>query len=544
MWSIQRAANTHFAVTFLKELKVGARYADRSQVVRNSTYNWGMLSETWSGNRPISVNDIGGDRVSFYGFDNFFRGKANGPVGGFYYNGNLARDYADLVTFATDVRTAFAAQGGGSTWRPLAARTGVNAEGFLPGEVQPIKQQDTNLYAMLRFGNDDPVFGNVRLSGNVGVRYVATDTISAGAITVPSATALGVNLPFATRCAPVTITLPDGSTVTTTPGGICNIGAAAYNNLASWSNPTGAAAYNAAKNNYSYLLPSLNLKFGLTDDVLVRFAASKVLTRPQNDYIRNYLTIGLDQSTLRADAGNPFLKPATAWQYDLTGEWYFSRVGSLTFDVFYKEVKNFFYQEIVSRDVTNNGITLPILVRGAANYGGKGKIKGVEIAYQQTFDFLPGLLSGLGVNANYTYIKSKGLPNTFLNGSGLANVSTVTTGNLPLEQLSKHNVNATVFYEKGPISLRAAYNWRSRFLLTASDVIFPYYSIFNEPTGQLDASAFFSLTKNFKIGVQGVNLLNEVTKTTQAYSSDPSALAPRSYFMNDRRFSFILRGNF
>jgi hypothetical protein len=41
-----------------------------------------------------------------------------------------------------------------------------------------------------------------------------------------------------------------------------------------------------------------------------------------------------------------------------------------------------------------------------------------------------------------------------------------------------------------------------------------------------------------------VNLLNTVTKTTQAYTGDPSQLAPRSYFMNDRRYSIILRGQF
>jgi outer membrane receptor protein involved in Fe transport len=120
----------------------------------------------------------------------------------------------------------------------------------------------------------------------------------------------------------------------------------------------------------------------------------------------------------------------------------------------------------------------------------------------------------------------------------------VPPGNLPLEQLSKHNINAAVFYEKGPVSLRAAYNWRSRFLLTAADVIFPYYSIFNNATGQLDASAFFSINGNIKVGVQGVNLLNEVTRTSQAYTGDPNQLAPRSFFMNDRRFSVIMRASF
>jgi hypothetical protein len=117
------------------------------------------------------------------------------------------------------------------------------------------------------------------------------------------------------------------------------------------------------------------------------------------------------------------------------------------------------------------------------------------------------------------------------------------TGNLPLEQLSRHNVNVAAFYEKGPISIRAAYNWRSRFLLTAADVIFPYFPIFNDETGQLDASIFFSITDNLKIGVQGVNLLNEVTRTLQQFQPG-GLIAPRSYFVNDRRFAFILRGNF
>jgi len=114
---------------------------------------------------------------------------------------------------------------------------------------------------------------------------------------------------------------------------------------------------------------------------------------------------------------------------------------------------------------------------------------------------------------------------------------------LPLEQLSKHNANLAIFYEKGPISLRAAYNWRSRFLLTAADVIFPYYPIYNDDTGQLDASAFFNLTKQVKVGIQAVNLTNEVTKTLQQFSAD-GKLGPRSYFMNDRRYSLIVRANF
>ena len=157
---------------------------------------------------------------------------------------------------------------------------------------------------------------------------------------------------------------------------------------------------------------------------------------------------------------------------------------------------------------------------------------------------LPGLLSGFGLSANYTYIHSSGIPNSFLNtGAGVNNPSIGVSGNLPLAQLSKHQFNIQPFYEKGPVSIRVAYSWRSKFLLTESDVIFPYFPIYNDKTGTLDASAFYSINDHIKIGVQGQNLTNEVVETLQQYTLD-GKLAPRSFFMYDRRFSFILRGSF
>ena len=109
--------------------------------------------------------------------------------------------------------------------------------------------------------------------------------------------------------------------------------------------------------------------------------------------------------------------------------------------------------------------------------------------------------------------------------------------------MSKHNFNATLFYEKGPLSLRGSYSWRSRFLLTTRDVIFPYYPVYNAATGQLDASIFYSITDNIKLAIQGTNLLNEVTKTEQQFNEE-GLLGPRSYFMNDRRFTFGVRATF
>ncbi|WP_010543362.1 TonB-dependent receptor [Sphingomonas elodea] len=532
---------------FLRKVKFGARYQDRSQTVKYSSYNWGMLSETWSGSTPVNFADTPANQMVRYNFPNFFRGQTTPPPGAFYYGGDLIRDYAGSTKFFQSIQAQTVARGGSVGWLPSASRAGVIAGSpYLPSEIQPVAQQDFAAYGMASFGSDT-LFGRVRFSGNIGLRWVQSEVRSEGQIGVPNQQQFNISDPYSVRCV---ATVPPGAppgTQPTPPGGACRLGPTGYAQLQQFAG-SGApiTRFDAAVNRYNYLLPSINLKFGIGSDLLLRFAGSKVLTRPDNANIRNFINVGLGTSgELTATAGNPYLKPATAWQFDASLEWYFARVGSLTLNGFYKAIDGFFYQEVSNRQITSNGITKDVFVRGPANYSGTGKIKGFEVAYQQTYEFLPGPLKGLGVSANYTFIDSSGLPNSFLNGGSPSNVSTITpSGNLPLEQLSKHNVNAAVFYERGGISVRAAYNWRSRFLLTASDVIFPYFSIFNEPVGTLDASLFVNLTKDIRIGVQGVNLTNTVTRTTQAYTGEPNNLAPRSYFMNDRRYSIILRGNF
>ena len=535
--------------SFLRRIKFGARYADRDQTIRYTTYNWGAISEVWSGT-AVFMDQAGTAQTSFDSFPNFFRGQANGPPGGYYYNGDLIGGYSAASQFFKSLNDIWHSPphnaGASNRWVPLSERAGVvPGTDFLPSEIQLVGERNYGAYLMLSFGNDEPVFGNVRLAGNIGVRYVDTRLESEGAFTIPTQTQLGVSQPFAVRCAPqVPVGAPPG-TPASVPGGICNIGAAAYAALQTFA--TGGNFPNTAVNTYHYWLPSLNLRLGLSRDLLLRFAASRALARPGLADVRNFINIGQnpsDPTHLSANAGNPFLRPALSDQFDLTAEWYFARVGSLTFDVFYKRIHNFFYQQVTQRQVTNNGVTETIDIRGPANFDGTGTVKGFEIAYQQTFDFLPWIFSGLGVSANYTYIHSRGLPNSRLNGGAPVNNSPIgVAGNLPLEQLSKHNINIAGFYERGPVSLRVAYNWRSRFLLTSADVIIPYFPIFNSSTGQLDASAFYSITPQIKIGVQAVNLLNEITRTEQQFTLG-GLRGPRSYFMNDRRFAFIIRGNF
>ena len=557
---------------FLKQLKFGGRYADRTQHIKSTTYNWGSLSENWTSAGGVYMDQLGGSNVETYTFNNFFRGDTAAPPPGHYYSGDLINGYDQAVAFAKLVEAKGQNTSGG--WKPLAERAGVVAgTPFLPSEMQDVGQKTTDAYAMLRFGSPNPIFGNVRLDGNIGVRFVHDKLNSLGSIGVPTATSLGLAfdyngqtylIPYLTnptfldpnpasptfgqpvvgRCQPAVPTGAPAGTPAQPRHGLCDtLDATAYAQLQQWA--TGITSPDNAVNKYSYWLPSVNLKFGLSRDLVFRLSASRDFARPGLGDIRNFLQVGLDANgNPNASAGNPFLRPITSDNFDATLEWYFagSRVGSLIVDGFVKNIHNYVYSSIINRDITSNGITETVAVRGPANFTGTGKVRGLEIAYTQTYDFLPGFLSGLGLSANYTYVTSKGVPNSYLN-SGSAVSNFVNNGTLPLAQLSKHTFNIAPFFEKGPISVRLAYNWRSKFLITEADVIYPYYPIWNAATGTLDASVFYTIAPQLKVGIQAQNLTNEVTETLQQFSST-GLLGPRSYFMNDRRFAFIVRGAF
>ena len=528
---------------FFKQLKFGARYADRKQDIKYTTYNWGNLSEVWG--NVVLMDQIGVPQgtVSLHTWDNFFRGDTAAPPAANYFNSSLIGGYDSATDFFQYIETH---GGNANGWRPLAERDGVVAgTPFLPSEIQKVGLKTGDAYAMLRFGRDEPLFGNVRLDGNIGVRYVHDDSSSEGAIGVPSQGQLGISQPFSVTCAPRIPPAGAPPGTPTTPGGVCVLGAAGYAQLQQWA--TGITPQDTAVNKYNYWLPSANLKFGITPDLIFRLAASKDYARAGLADIRNFRTFSLTSTgQIQVTAGNPNLKPITSENFDATLEWYFagSRLGSITVDGFIKNIHNYIFNNSTPLAITSNGVTENVFVRHPENFTGTGKVRGFEVAYNQTYDFLPGLLSGFGLSANFTYVTSKGIPNSFLNGGNPTNVSPIgVSGNLPLAQLSKYSFNLQPFYEKGRISVRLAYNWRSKFLLTESDVIFPYFPIWNDKTGTLDASAFYSLTPKIKFGVQAQNLTNEVTKTLQQYTLD-GRLAPRSYFMNDRRFSVILRGTF
>jgi iron complex outermembrane receptor protein len=299
---------------------------------------------------------------------------------------------------------------------------------------------------------------------------------------------------------------------------------------------TGATTFNpiTSSRDYTSVLPSLNLRAHLTDKLQLRVAASKNVSRPDFDQLNPTLTItepGRAQILQEHDVtgGNPTLKQMKSNNFDASLEWYFARTGSLTVAGFYKDISDYIQTGISTRNVTfTDGVTAAYNVTSYSNVG-KAKVKGAEVAYQQFFDFLPGLLSGLGAQANFTFVDSK--------APSPATAGPVTQ--VALEGLSEYNYNLVGIYEHGIISARAAYNWRSKFLVTTSGNGTGNLPVFQNAAGQFDASITANITPHFSLTLNGVNLTNTIRST---YYGIPTR--PRDSIMNDRQITGVARITF
>ncbi|WP_260925950.1 TonB-dependent receptor [Novosphingobium sp. 9] len=510
---------------FFKSFKVGARWTDQSAITRQTGYNWSILSaQYWLPGNEVYLNQTGPaggtqnanlpNMSSFITYNNFFRGNVANPTSGLWFPA------ASLVTQGTAYayQQLAGTETNGWGWSPLSSDLSQSAASG--GGINDQSQKTWAGYALLRFGADKSPIG--RFDGNLGVRVVHTEAKSLG-----SAAAIGA---ITTTC-----TATDCSD---------------YNAAVAFASGSLGDLQTTGGTTYTDVLPSLNLRYFASDNLQIRLAFSKAISRPSFTQLNPYTTlnfsfdetgtpngtgIGGRSTAFTGTAGNPNLKPTRANQVDLSFEYYYGRSNSLTLGLFYKGIKDYIYSGLVEQQYTSNGQTLTFDVTQQTN-GSHGSIKGGELAYTQFFDFLPGALSGLGFSGNFTYVDSTGGKNTAVNVFD-SNQTTNAGLTLPLEGMSKYSYNLAGIYEKYGISARLAYNWRSSYLLTTSAANINY-PVWSDAYGQLDASFLVSVGKHFKIGVQGTNLL---ASKTYLRVGDPDLKPRYSWTETDRRVAMVVR---
>jgi TonB-dependent receptor len=555
--------------SWLDSLKVGVRYADRHQTVRYSTFNWTPIAAAWNCNGagfnadntqpdPTAAcnSNFKGYGAGIFGPYNF-GGVYNSNV---YPNGSLVfvnndalTDYERLMAGLSGVATNSPLQ----QYVPICDRDGATVDDcFLPSEVMKLREQTKSAYAMLDFGGDDKtILNGVSVVGNIGVRFVRTTEDGQGSVGFPAATTLNAlpacNAPLGTNVVNPSCFLTPAILAFASGGGI----------------------ENSYKKSFNHWLPSFNVRFGLDDSNFVRFAYSRAIARPDIGLLRNFVQINAPvinaspdspyvvynsptaahipanvvgyNFVFQANAGNPGLRPIRADQFDLTYERYMGHSSSFTVDVFYKRLTDLVTYGQFLRSFTNNGSTQTVQVNGPVNASGTGKLYGLEANYQTFFTFLPGVLSGLGAQLNYTYVHQSGIDNSnLINATAGGDVGAVGIGqpalggagnvidSHKLAGVSTHTINAVGLYEKGPLALRLAYNWRSRYLTANLDCCIGL-PVFQKAAGFLDGSVRYSVTKFLELSVEGTNLLGTTTVyEQQIFGDSPQSPGAKPVFMD------------
>ncbi len=544
--------------SWLDSLKVGVRYADRHQTVRYSTFNWTPIAASWNCNGAgfnadnTAPNPSAACDSNFKGYGAGIFGPYN--IGGLYDgkvypNGSLAFVNNNVLT---DYSRLMAGLSGAATnsplvpYVPICDRAGTTGC-FLPSEIMKLRERTDAAYAMLDFGGDDKtIFNGVTVVGNIGVRVVRTTEDGQGSVGFPDAAALNNLAPCSA---------PLGSNV---------VNPRCYLTASILAFASGGGIPNTYHSTFTDWLPSFNVRFGLDNEDFLRFAYSRAISRPDVGLLRNFVQInspvintGPDSPYVvynsptaahtaanvvgynflfQANAGNAGLRPVKADQFDVSYERYMGRSSSFTVDAFYKRLSDLVGYGQFLRSFTNNGSTQNVQVSGPINASGTGKLYGFEANYQTFFTFLPGALSGLGMQLNYTYVHQSGINNsnviTATSGGdvgavGIGQPALGGAGNVidshMLAGISKHTVNAVGLYEKGPIALRVAYNWRSRYLTQNLDCCIGL-PVFQKAAGFLDGSIRYSLTRYLELSIEGTNLLG----TTTVYQQEIFGDSPQS----------------
>ncbi|MFT3792899.1 MAG: TonB-dependent receptor [Rudaea sp.] len=552
----------------LDSIQFGFRRSDQSETLQNSPYNYFWdISTPYAGGAGLAVTaaDTPGN-VALYHVN--MPAFSNGDFGVFapFFNLNPITQFWQAVGVMKKInQQSLAINPGWDWWSPyytnfdrnlyVAGTVFVPGTHYLPQEISSNEEKTNATYLRLNFGNENTNFlSDLKISGNIGLRYVHTQDDASGYLIVPNMTQTLGNASVEQYCLGQT----KNGTQPASPGTFCALTSAQQQQYIKFAN--GGYSSITAGSGYGNWLPSFNLAIGWTSDFITRFAYSRSLYRPSlvqlqaGQSVGGLVPYGTNGSTEPMvsngyNGSNPYLRPVTAHNFDLTQEWYFGNAGSLTGMLFYKQLNNTiqYITNVVETEVTNNGVTYPEqYTAGLANLNQKGSVRGAELAYQQKFDFLLGWLSGFGTQINYTWIKSHGLAfgsTDYCPATYMAATQCTNQLKLPPNELSRDTFNFTVYYEKGPLSARLAWNWRSKFLITNQEADYPFLPVMAAPQGRLDGSLIYSINDNFKVALQAANLLNSTFKTREIIDTN-GLTVPKGFFRDDTRYNLSLRMNF
>jgi len=289
--------------------------------------------------------------------------------------------------------------------------------------------------------------------------------------------------------------------------------------------------------NYSANLPSFNVTTMVTDNLQLRAAASKTMTRANPNNLLPGVSFS-DPSAQTASAGNPELQPYYSENLDFGAEYYTGGLGYVSLAVFKKHVTGYTIVQQQTRKFTDLGISFDSLTtqqqQAINDRGGVSvaevfvnqpvnvnsiDLTGIELGWVQPLDFL---VKGMGFSANYTHLDDE--------HDGAA------------AQLSPQTVNATAYYENDTFSLRASYVWFDERIAAGAPQNGMNLPLIATARGQVDLSASYNIEMFDRVGqltFEATNITNEPFRTNFGYEN-----AAYSHFNPGATYHFGWRGKF
>ena len=251
------------------------------------------------------------------------------------------------------------------------------------------------------------------------------------------------------------------------------------------------------KNDYINLLPSFLWKWDIDDQWKLRASFTETLSRPKYSYLIPSVAIDTKNGArTEITIGNPDLKPATSYNFDLATEYYFKDLGLVSAGIFFKRINNFVVNEVSYgsyKNYTDCEITRPV-------NGFDGNLFGIELGLQRDFGFIHPSLKCLGFDGNFTYTTTS--------------VSKCYVGNKEDQIMPgspEHMLNASLYFDKGGFKARFSYNFTSAFQddeeFQSDTRLRRYY----DATKYMDVNLSYTLGRRAKttLYVEATNLLNQ-----------------------------------
>jgi iron complex outermembrane receptor protein len=276
-------------------------------------------------------------------------------------------------------------------------------------------------------------------------------------------------------------------------------------------------------NTYDDVLPSANLKWDVTEDLVARFAAAMTMTRPDYSALAGFTDLSPPANvggTGTGTGGNPDLEPIRSTNFDAGLEWYFAKNSLLGVGLFYMDLENYvsFGSETKTyftfSEAFPDGADVPYVLTVPVN--AEGRVQGVELSYQQAIG------ENFGVAANYTYADGK-------------QTSLVTTGDDRLVGTSENTYNLSGYFENDRFNARVTYTYRSEFFSGLDRNT----AFSQDEISSLAASLGFIFNENLSVVLDGQNLTNETLKYF-ALNEDQ----PRAFYKNGAQYYLNLRVKF